>query len=327
MSLAFRERYSGGACLPLFNRFSYGRFYRTLLRVCRRAEVPYLVDIDDLFWELPQYSADTAQVDTVYRQFLEELCQGAAIIIASTPFLQARLQERYPHVVVCLVENCSPAWFAPHGAAVIANTDAVKLGVGELGWFAPLLEGVWGQGIALQLLGDNAALSDGELGLKTHSLPRTSYFEYQQRLHWQGFRVGLVPVESSPYADAKSAIKILEFINHGIPVIASDTEPHRSIVAQYPQIPVTLVPNTTEGWSTALATVVQRAAEAELAQGVAVNQCLYQTRRRQLEQWEDVFQRLPRLADIARRNNAVLRLFRAHGMFERVKRVRRMLPV
>jgi hypothetical protein len=327
MTVAYAHRYPGGTCLPLFNRFSYGRFYRTMLKTCQRNGIPYVVDIDDLFWQLPGYSSDTAQVDPVYRAFLEEMCAGAAVVVASTPFLQQQLQERFPRVQVALVENCSPGWFAPHGSALIANTDAVKLGAHDVSWFATLLGWLWGEGIGIQLLGDNAALGSGPAGMKMHSLPRASYFEYHQRLHWQGFRVGLIPVEASPYAQAKSAIKILEFVNHNIPVIASDSEPHRQLLARHPKLPVTLVENTEAAWGEALRSVVRAVPASELQSGVIRNQCLYETRERQLAQWSEVYQMLPRDPDIVRKNRAIERLFQAQAAYERVKRLRRYLPL
>lgn len=318
---AFDGRYPGGYVFPVFNRFSYGRLYRVLLGVVKRSDLPYLADIDDLYWELPTYSADRAACDAAYLGYLDHLYGNAEVITCSTEYLRERLAVRFPTVKTVLVENAAPAWIAPPGALVIANTDNIKIGAAELAWFAPLLRRCWDDGIGIQLLGENRALSTPELECRAHSLPRLEYLDYHTHLSTHRFRAGLVPVEQSPYADAKSPIKILEFINHGIPVVASDTEPHRRFVAAHPGCDVTLVENTAAAWSAALARYTGAMSAEERERGRRVNTVLCDTQVRQLGQWEDAVAALPDVPDLSARTRSLTWVLRTHRVVERMKKI------
>jgi hypothetical protein len=292
-----------------------------LLSVVRRSGVPYLADIDDLYWELPDYSVDRATRDSAYLRYLDHLYGNAAVVTCSTEYLRERIAARFPAVKAVLVENATPAWIAPPGAILIANTDNIKIGAAELEWFAPLLRRCWDDGIGIQLLGENRALETPVLECRTHSLPRLNYLDYHAHLSTHRYRVGLVPVERSPYADAKSPIKILELMNHGIPVIASDTEPHRRFVAAHPGCEVTLVQNTEAEWSTALTRYSGAMSVNERERGRRVNTALCENQLRQLGQWEAAVAALPVVTDPAARTRALTAVLRAHGVFERIKRV------
>ena len=45
-----------GASVPVFDRFEAGFYFRKLQSLCLSAGVPYLMDLDDLIWELPDFS-------------------------------------------------------------------------------------------------------------------------------------------------------------------------------------------------------------------------------------------------------------------------------
>ncbi len=318
ISVAFESGYPGGGCLPLFNRFCYGRLYRLLVETAIKRGVPYLADIDDLYWELPDYSLDQAGGDKEYVTYLDFLLGNAATIVCSTDYLRGRIAERFPKVRTALVENSPPLWISPPGSILIANTDSVKLPPADIAWFAPLLRDFWDAGIGIQLLGENGALESGPLEFRCHVLPRLIYRDYHLHLSTHRYRLGLIPVEDSSYAAAKSAIKIFEFVNHGIPVIASDIEPHRRFVRDHPDCAVTLVPNTAADWSRALAPYRTLSAD-EAPRGRAINATLHAASARQLEQWEEVLRMIPLDDDLSRRNRSIGRLLRLHAAYERLK--------
>jgi hypothetical protein len=293
MTAEFREAYPGGAAIPLFNRFCFGPYYRRILNLCRTEQIPFLVDIDDLFWELPTYSSDQARHDDAYIRHLERLCGSAWGLIASTPYLRQRLQERFPGKPVFPVENSLPAWQTTTDAALIANTDALKLSRDDTVWFAKVVFALWNAGVGIQLIGENDALTDSWLEPYTHGLARLPYNEYLMRLNAGKYCLGLIPVERSPYADAKSPVKLIEFVSSGIPVIASDTAPHRQFLRDHPALPVTLVDNTEPSWQRAIASFIATRTPEQILAGQRVNHLLHDARSRQLTQWRDVYQNLP----------------------------------
>ena len=148
-----------GAGVPVFDRFETGFYFRKLHSLCLSAGVPYLIDLDDLIWELPEFSISSRIPPKYLLEFPESLISGAAAITVSTHELKEHVEHRYPGKPVFLVENCMPAWFAPRSGVLIANTDAFKMGDDHIGWFIALLRLIFEHGLSIQLLGDNQNLS------------------------------------------------------------------------------------------------------------------------------------------------------------------------
>ncbi len=138
---------------------------------------------------------------------------GAAAITVSTPELKEQVEPRFPGKPVFLVENCLPAWIAPRSGVLIANSDAFKMGDDQIGWFIDLLRLIFQRGLSIPLLGDNQKLLDQRSDIVVYSLPAMDYGSYLRNLAIAHFRLGLIPVEHSSYADCKSAIKAIEFIS------------------------------------------------------------------------------------------------------------------
>ena len=307
LTAEFQCAYPGGGAIPLFNRFCTDRSHKRILDFCREEEIPFLVDIDDLFWDLPDYSSDQARHDDACRTEADAMCRDSWGLIASTPFLRQRLQERYAGKAVFLVENAAPGWYAPAGSALIANTDALKLDKTDAIWFADVLFSLWDSGVGIQLIGENDALTSSWLDLHIHSLPRLSYREYLSHLHSGRFCLGLMPVGQSPYADAKSSIKLIEFMGGGIPVLASDTAPHRQFLLEHPSPSVTLVDNTESAWRRAVESFLSTRTPEQNQTGKRTNQMLLDVRARQFNQWREVFQSLPADPTLARKTQRLRR--------------------
>jgi len=122
-----------GASVPVFDRFETGFYFRKLQSLCLSAGVPYLVDLDDLIWDLPEFSISYWIPPKYLLAFPESLMSGAAAITVSTPDLKEQVELRFPGKPVFLVENCLPAWIAPRSGVLIANTDAFKMGDNQIG--------------------------------------------------------------------------------------------------------------------------------------------------------------------------------------------------
>ncbi len=274
-----------GAGVPVFDRMETGFYFRKLHSLCLSAGVPYLIDLDDLIWDLPEFSVSYRIPAKYLLEFPESLMSGAAAITVSTPDLKEHVEHRFPGKPVFLVENCQPAWIAPRSGALIANTDAFKMGDDQIGWFIDLLRLIFRHGLSIQLLGENQNLLDRCGDIVVHSLPPIEFRSYLRNLATAHFRLGLIPVEHSRYADCKSAIKAIEFVSQRMPTVASDIAPYRRFASLHNISDFQVVPNTFEAWKQAVETVILRIPEEERQQGKEINAMLKATRDTQLQQW------------------------------------------
>ena len=273
-----------GASVPVFDRFEAGFYFRKLHSLCFSAGVPYLMDLDDLIWELPDFSISSRIPPKYLLAFPESLISGAAALTVSTHELKEHVEHRYPGKPVFLVENCMPAWFAPRHGALIANTDAFKMGDESIRWFIDLLRLIFEHGLSIQLLGDNQNLLDQCSDIVVHSLEVYGR-SYLLGLAQSSYRLGLIPVEHSGYADCKSAIKALDFVSQRIPTVASDIAPYRRFAGRHGMKHFCVVPNTFESWKQAVEAVILQIPEEERQQGKEINAMLKATRDTQLQQW------------------------------------------
>ena len=245
-----------GLGIPVFDRFETGFYFRKLHSLCLSAGLPYLIDLDDLIWELPDFSISSRIPPKYLLAFPESLISGAAALTVSTRELKEHVEHRYPGKPVFLVENCMPAWIAPRSGVLIANTDAFKMGDDQIGWFIDLLRLIFQHGLSIQLLGENQNVLERCSDIVVHSLPAMDYGSYLRNLAVAHFRLGLIPVEHSSYADCKSAIKAIEFISQRMPTVASDIAPYRRFAGLHGISDFQVVPNTFEAWKQAVETVI-----------------------------------------------------------------------
>ncbi len=280
----FREE-EIGAGVPVFDRSETGFYFRKLQSLCLSAGVPYLIDLDDLIWDLPEFSVSFRIPPKYLLEFPESLMSGAAAITVSTPELKEHVEHRFPGKPVFLVENCLPAWVAPRSGALIANHDAFKMGDDQIGWFIDLLRLIFQHGLSIQLLGENQNLLDRCSEIVVHSLPVMDYASYLRTLAIAHFRLGLIAVEHSSYADCKSAIKAIEFVSQRMPTVASDIAAYRRFAGRHGISDFHVVPNTFEAWKQAVETVILKIPEEERQQGKEINAMLKATRDTQFQQW------------------------------------------
>ena len=274
-----------GTGLPVFDRFETGFYFRKLHSLCLSAEVPYAIDLDDLIWELPQFSISSRIPPKYLLEFPEALISGAAAITVSTHELKEQVEHRFPGKPVFLVENCMPDWIAPRYGVLLVNSDAVKMGDDHLCWFVDLLRLIFEHGLSIQLIGDNQNLLERCSDIVVHSMPFMDYSSLLRYLACANYRVGLIPVQHSSYADCKSTIKAIEFLSQRIPTIASDTAPYRRFAGLHGISDFHVVSNTFEAWKQAVETVIQQIPEEERQRGKEVNAMLKATRDTQLQQW------------------------------------------
>ncbi len=285
----FKAEKAAARTVFVFSRFGTTLLYRLYHKLCLLLGVPYIVDVDDLFWDLPAFSVDAAR-DPNYVRFMDRLIEGASLVTTSCAALQIKLKQRYPSTPSLVVENCPPLWFAPQGAVLVANSDAFKMQDSQVQWFAGLLDELVKRGHSVQLLGNNAALERACRDTLLYACPYLRYSEYLRLLAQGGFRVGLLPVDGSTYADCKSAVKAIEFSTHGMAVIASAIEPYREFKSRYPGADIRLVPNEYAEWKSAVDAVLADVPCAELEQGIRTNELLIDARARQEQGWQAVLE-------------------------------------
>ncbi len=274
-----------GAGIPVFDRHETGFYFRKLHSFCLAAGVPYLFDLDDLIWELPEFSTQYRLPPAYLTEFPELLISGASAITVSTPELEENIKRRFPSKTVFLVENSPPAWVAPRFGVLIANLDAFKMSGGQISWFVDLLRVIYQHGLSIQLFGQNDNLLDACSDIVVHSLPTTDYVSYLRSLANAQFRLGLIPVEQSRYADCKSAIKAIEFLSQRMSTVASDIAPYRRFSNQQGMSNFRVVPNTFEAWKQAVEDFIMQIPEAERRHGREINAMLKTTRDTQFRQW------------------------------------------
>jgi hypothetical protein len=290
--------------VPVFNRFSRTRTFRSLLTLCRARDIPYVFDIDDLFWNLPAHSADEARSIAAYRAELKPFIEAAALVTTTTQHLAREIDAAFKTTGVRIIPSALPPGLEnPAGACCIANTDNFKLSGPDLNWFSEGLRTMSEAGVPIHVLGENASLFSSETDLVLRAAPRVPYQEYLSNICRGGYRFGLIPVSDDEYSRCKSAIKAIEFLDAGMKVFASDVAPYRDFARDQPHPDLTLVPNTQAAWTNIFDSIVSATPLAEREQAKRTLQLESRTRRTQISGWLSVARELtPRVPGTAHRH-------------------------
>ena len=284
----------------LFNRFQYSFYYKTLNKILVKLKIPYIFDIDDLYWDLPQNSIDMAGSSSVYRDFIDKMILNASVITTTNEFLKSKLEARFKprkaNIIVKVIPNCVPNWDIPRiqnvdkrSGVLIANSDVFKL-TGEdshgknYQWFSELLIKLFKNNIPVQFLGGNNGALPIDDELKFYFLENCGYQRYLEVLNSRNFEYGLIPVGNSEYADAKSEIKIQEFLHAGMKVFASKILPYTNFIDnnQIFAERLTIVDNSKEEWERCVKEIIQNGNKEPNLEG------FYNQRLEQSKAWEDV---------------------------------------
>ena len=159
------------------------------------------------------------------------------------------------------------------------------MGDSQIDWFIDLLRLIFQHGLSIQLLGQNENLLDRCSDIVVHSLPVMDYGSYLRNLAIAHYRLGLIPVEHSSYADCKSAIKAIEFVSQRMPTVASDIAPYRRFAGLHGMSDFHVVPNTFKAWKQAVEAVILQIPEEERQKGKEINAMIKATRDTQFQQW------------------------------------------
>lgn len=172
------------------------------------------------------------------REAVQRYCDTASLITVTTPYLGDLHREMSPHVPVTVLPNYVPEW-------VLSLEHDDRQGHPRIGWAGGssheqdlLIAGpsvrrfmqrfpkwrCWVNGV------------DFRRELKV-PMDRTFHVPWlpvcaRPKLYYRSldFDIGICPLADTAFTRSKSAVKALEYMARGIPVVASDTEPYRRFI-------------------------------------------------------------------------------------------------
>lgn len=292
--------------IPVFNRFSRSKMFSALLSACKIWKIPYIFDIDDLFWKLPQTSCDEASSQINYTDSLRELIKDARVITTTNQILADEIRQEFGCNDVAVIPNASLSGYELSGGAVIANTDNFKLDRNDTEWFREGLHSLAESGVPVHILGENPALFKEPRDLVFRTAPRVGYGEYLRGLTAARHRFGIIPVTRNQYSDCKSAIKALEFLSAGMRVYASDVGPYRELAKNHPHSNLVLVPNSQSDWCAAFKEMISLIPSEERSTLQETLKIETATRTAQVQGWVNVASRLQ--AEVPQNGHRIMRM-------------------
>lgn len=221
------------------------RLYAQSVPFYRRAGIRVVVELDDDLAHIPP-SNDAFAAYHPHRDaennfhWLREACREADTVVCTTP----RLAAEYGGANGVVVPNFVPSRYATFRQSHNGDGAPVRVGwAGNLevhrGDLSATRQGIskalTATGAGFLLVGVDEHLADACRELALHGATPTAatgWFElpdYPKGLAM--LDVGLVPLAASAFNEAKSWLKGLELAATGVPFVASDTQPYRSLAA------------------------------------------------------------------------------------------------
>lgn len=243
------ERADGTADFPdvvILQRIMHGGVHKSIKYGQRVGQI-VVNDLDDWYWGLdPSNEAFKAshpkENEIENTQHFRRNLGASDHIITSTPYLGERLRQMFKHQVpVHLLPNTVEVdRFTPvdHGVEtpVLGWAGSTSHRSGDIEQVRGVYGGLLREGaIKMRHAGDAASSPKfaDKIGLPidlVERVPRKQTDEYPSLLD---FHIGMVPLRQTPFNDAKSAIKGLEYAASGIPFMASPSSAYRDLHADW----------------------------------------------------------------------------------------------
>lgn len=235
------------------------------IRVWREQGRRVVVDLDDCF---DTVSANHSIFGRYTTEHLHSACKAASVVTCSTP----ALVERYGYGHGVVLRNRIPA-------AQLQTERRSRLSPAEdaiwVGWYGSLAShpddpAAAGLGVGAALNGAAEFVfvgppADGPALQQTFGLEREVItLGYTSMIGLPGvlaeMDIGIVPLELSPFNEAKSALKGLEFAAAGVPVIASPTAEYRLMArgTGYGRPPACWLASSPAEWERQLAKLISK---------------------------------------------------------------------
>jgi glycosyltransferase involved in cell wall biosynthesis len=204
------------------------------IRLWREEGRRVVVDLDDCFDTVSPNHAIHGRYTT---EHLHSACKAASLVTCSTP----ALVERYGYGHGVVLRNRIPE------SRLSVVPDGNREPIPWVGWYGSIAShpddpAVTGGGVGAAMRGTNAQFTfigpkdegpklAGLLGLDEVNTLGFYSMKTLPRVVAE-FDVGIVPLDLSPFNEAKSALKGLEMAAVGVPVIASPTSEYRRMADQ-----------------------------------------------------------------------------------------------
>jgi glycosyltransferase involved in cell wall biosynthesis len=235
-----------------------------LIQILQSKGVAVVVEVDDDFHAVHKRNAAWHGTSPLHhpdhhRDWLTRSCEIADLVTVTTP----ALAERYGgHGRVAVLPNCVPkSYLALSGPTrdvpVVGWSGSVDTHPGDLEATQGALSG-----FQIKVVGTGKGVKKA-LGLK-HEPPVTGWLpltDYPKAL--ATLDVGVVPLAMTPFNEAKSYLKGLEFAALGVPFVASPTGPYQELH----RMGAGLLAVTPQGWKDQVGRLVANTQyRAELAE-------------------------------------------------------------
>ena len=280
-----------GADVLIVQRGMDRRAWR-LQDAARRRGGAVVYEIDDLLTQPPPHLSNQAAV-LAQGPWLRRCLATADVVTVSTPRLGQELG--LPHALC--VPNC--AWRSPgsddaalppqvQGAPVsLLFASMEPLATGALVY--PALRALQGTGAQIVAVGPAArGFVDAGLAVQAHPLmPRADFLALARSLPNP---VAVIPLEASPFAACKSAIKWFEYAEAGLPVLCSAVSPYTDVVEHGRT--GWLVAGEPGAWAAALQQVMGDAdGRRRIAEAARQQVRLHHTLQQMVDGWQQAIER------------------------------------
>ena len=254
----------------VFHRPVWNKRFEHAVKCCNDASVQIHADYDDLIFHRdfaqysPLYVSGNRAIDKVERQF-ENTFKAARCFdsfLVSTAFLDEKLRGIFPRAKISVLPNSLPLYFLP--PVMRKNSDESK----TIGYFPgsrghakdlrtiiPALKEIISDDVRLLIVGrvNKGDYADFE---NVMHLPFAGYRDYLQLL--AQVDVSIAPLVDNVFNQSKSAVKLIESVSVGTPVVAStnqDMQDHANELAS--------LVSDTDGWFNALSGVLANSITSE----------------------------------------------------------------
>ena len=250
----------------VFHRPVWNKRFVHALECCRKASIEIHADYDDLIFHRefaqhsPLYLSGNRAIAKVERQF-DDTYKAAKVFdsfFVSTAYLNEKLCGVFPEAKTSVLPNSLPLYFLP--PVVKGKNENLK----TIGYFPgsrghgkdlktviPALREVTSSNVRLLIVGRFNESDYAEFDNVVH-LPFANYRDYLQLLSLVD--VSVAPLADNKFNKSKSAVKLIESVSVGTPIVAStnqDMQDHANEMA-------TLAGNTIE-WVESLSSVLDNA--------------------------------------------------------------------
>lgn len=203
------------------------------LRLARAAGQIVIQDFDDWFWGVDPRNVGFKGIQQIAPAIGANLA-ASDLVTVSTPYLAERIGERFQNEIVVVPNHVDVSRFAPVDQDVDVPTVGWAGVTGSRSGDLTELRGVLNQfrgRVTFQHSGavqGHPSFAD-EVGLaadEVATVPARTADRYPSLLD---FHIGLVPLRLTPFNEAKSDLKGLEYAAAGIPFIAAPSGPYRAL--------------------------------------------------------------------------------------------------